>query len=181
MIRWASRWHRGFLFFVFVCGGHRVRARSPGVGQSTWPYPWRLSVSLPWFYSAPLSLTAGFYPDQCGTADADSIDLLSSTDRGCRMFQFMLLSPNTFSSLISPLKSGWLLFFWKLCLNGAGRAQGIFAILGKHCLCSAVDVTRIHTQPNDKRLNSRRSIRKIKPSALSVSSLILVVDTVLWK
>lgn len=104
----------------------------PSGGQNSWPHPGELSVWLQWFYSAPLSRTAGCDLGRCGTAKADFIEkpkafweaLIKSA--GC--FWFTLLSLYTLNSKISLLKLGLFVFSGNMWFNGAGGIQQSFAI-----------------------------------------------------
>ncbi len=114
----------------------------PGGGQSSWPYPGELSVCLRWFYSAPLSRTAGCDPGRCGTANADSIEkpkaLWEALIKGAGCFWFPLLSLYKFNSQISLLKLGLFVFSGNMWFNGAGRVQRSFAIPKKRYSLSTI-------------------------------------------
>lgn len=107
---WFGCFSGGVLFFFLQEDG----VLPPGGGQSSWPYDGELSVWLRWFYSAPLSRTAGCDSGRCGTAKADSIEkpkaLWEALIKGAGCFWFTLLSLYTFNSQISLLKLGLFVF-----------------------------------------------------------------------
>lgn len=129
MILLASCWYGRFFRYCLLQGDG---AWPPGGGQNSWPHPGELSVWLQWFYSAPLSRTAGCDLGRCGTAKADFIEkpkafweaLIKSA--GC--FWFTLLSLYALNSKISLLKLGLFVFSGNMWFNGAGGIQQSFAI-----------------------------------------------------
>lgn len=64
----VSCWYRHFCFWFFIFSQEN-EAWPPGGGQSSWPYPGGLAVCVQWFYSAPLSRTAGCDRGRCGIAN----------------------------------------------------------------------------------------------------------------
>ena len=107
-------------------------AWSPSGGQSTWPYPGELSVCLQWFYSAPLSSTAGCTPGQCGTAKADCIEKPKAHSdaliKGAGCFWFTLLSFYIFTSQIGLLKVSLFFLVWKFGFSRTALVQPLFAV-----------------------------------------------------
>lgn len=141
-----------FLLLVLLSDGgfshRRILASWCGSEHLTLPLAC-LQCCLPWFYSAPLSVTAGFDPDRCGTASTSISTEKPRTHWGKTLikaagcFWFMLFNSQYFQSNQSA-EIGFAFFFSPNYESmKAGRVQKSSAILGtkKHRLFI------IHTSP----------------------------------
>lgn len=120
----ASCWFQHFSS-VFFLGGEMGPGLPVGVRKVDLTLV-GLSLCLQWFYSDPLSRTAGCDPGRCGTANTGSIEKLwafsEALIKGAGCFGFTLLSPWISWSQISLMKLG-LFVCWQdatelyLCKN----------------------------------------------------------------